>query len=102
MPPRPPACPIERLAPGEIATIMAIDRAGLDPSTAERLHELGFDDGVDIELLHRAPFGGDPIAVRIGNMVVALRLAMARLIELAPVEAVAIAAPASAPALAAE
>ncbi len=89
MQPRPPACPIERLAPGEIATIIAIDRAGLDPLTADRLHELGFDDGVDIELLHRAPFGGDPIAVRVGNMVVALRLAMARLIELAPVDVVA-------------
>ncbi|MBY0519611.1 MAG: 1-deoxy-D-xylulose-5-phosphate synthase, partial [Sphingomonas sp.] len=49
----------------------AIDRAGLDPLTAQRLHELGFDEGVDIELLHRAPFGGDPIAVRVGNMVVA-------------------------------
>jgi hypothetical protein len=36
--------------------------------------------------LHRAPFGGDPLAVRVGNMVVALRLAMARLIELVAVE----------------
>jgi ferrous iron transport protein A len=31
--------------------------------------------------VHRAPFGGDPIAVRVGNMVVALRRDMARLIE---------------------
>ncbi len=73
---------LERLARGEIATIAAIDRAGLDPLTARRLHELGFDEGVDVELLHRAPFGGDPLAVRVGNMVVALRCAMARLIEL--------------------
>jgi ferrous iron transport protein A len=80
----PPATPIERLQPGEIATIAAIDRAGLDPLTAQRLHELGFDEGVDIELLHRAPFGGDPLAVRVGNMVVALRRAMAALIELTP------------------
>ncbi|KPF58455.1 iron transporter FeoA [alpha proteobacterium AAP81b] len=75
-------CAIERLSPGEVATIAAIDRGGLDPLTAQRLYELGFDEGVDIELLHRAPFGGDPIAVRVGNMVVALRRAMARLIEL--------------------
>ncbi len=80
----PSVTPIERLQPGEIATIAAIDRAGLDPLTAQRLHELGFDEGVDIELLHRAPFGGDPLAVRVGNMVVALRRAMAALIELAP------------------
>jgi ferrous iron transport protein A len=50
--------------------------------TARRLHELGFDEGVDVELLHRAPFGGDPLAVRVGNMVVALRRSMARLIEI--------------------
>ena len=75
---------IERLSPGEVVTIAAIDRDGLDPLTAQRLHELGFDEGVDVELLHRAPFGGDPLAVRVGNMTVALRRAMARLIEIEP------------------
>lgn len=70
---------------GETGTIAAIDRAGLDPETARRLHELGFDEGVDVEVLHRAPFGGDPMAVRVGNMVVALRCSMARLIEIEPV-----------------
>lgn len=75
------SCAVERLAPGEVATIAAIDRGGLDPVTAQRLYELGFDEGVDIELLHRAPFGGDPLAVRVGNMVVALRREMARLID---------------------
>jgi ferrous iron transport protein A len=72
---------IEALSHGQLATISAIDRDGLDPETARRLHELGFDEGVDVELLHRAPFGGDPLAVRVGNMVVALRRSMARLIE---------------------
>ena len=73
--------PIAALAVGEVALIAAIDRAGLDPGTAQRLCELGFDEGVDVEILHRAPFGGDPLAVRVGNMVVALRRDMARLIE---------------------
>lgn len=72
---------LETLLPGIAATIAAIDRGGIDPDSAQRLHELGFDEGVDVELLHRAPFGGDPVAVRVGNMVVALRLSMARLIE---------------------
>jgi ferrous iron transport protein A len=76
-----PPRPIAALAVGEVALIAAIDRAGLDPMTAQRLCELGFDEGVDVEILHRAPFGGDPIAVRVGNMVVALRRDMARLIE---------------------
>lgn len=75
--------PIDALAIGEVALIAAIDRAGLEPQTAQRLCELGFDEGVDVEILHRAPFGGDPIAVRVGNMVVALRRDMARLIEVA-------------------
>ncbi|WP_164157033.1 FeoA family protein [Sandarakinorhabdus rubra] len=76
-----PHRPIDALAIGEVALIAAIDRAGLAPDTAQRLCELGFDEGVDVEILHRAPFGGDPIAVRVGNMVVALRRDMARLIE---------------------
>jgi ferrous iron transport protein A len=76
--------PIDALAVGEVALIAAIDRAGLDPGTAQRLCELGFDEGVDVEILHRAPFGGDPLAVRVGNMVVALRRDMARLIEVEP------------------
>jgi ferrous iron transport protein A len=76
-----PHRPIDSLANGEVALISAIDRAGLAPETAQRLCELGFDEGVDVEILHRAPFGGDPIAVRVGNMVVALRRDMARLIE---------------------
>lgn len=80
----PEILPIELLLPGQVATIAAIDRAGLDPDTARRLHELGFDEGVDIELLHRAPFGGDPLAIRVGNMVVAVRRAMAALIEIEP------------------
>jgi ferrous iron transport protein A len=54
--------PIDALAVGEVALIAAIDRAGLDPGTAQRLCELGFDEGVDVEILHRAPFGGDPLA----------------------------------------
>lgn len=73
---------LEHLPAGTPATITAIDRGNIDPLTAERLHELGFDEGVDVELLHRAPFGGDPLAVRVGNMVIALRRSMARLIEI--------------------
>jgi ferrous iron transport protein A len=76
---------IDRLKPGQHALIAAIDRDGLDPDTARRLMELGFDEGVDVVVLHRAPFGGDPLAVRVGNMVVALRRSMAALIEVEPV-----------------
>ncbi|MDG2519971.1 FeoA family protein [Caulobacter segnis] len=38
-----------------------------------RLLELGFVEGADIELLHEGMIGGDPIAVRVDGMRVALR-----------------------------
>lgn len=71
---------IDDLRPGEAAMIVAIDRDAVDPENARQLHEMGFDEGVDIELLHRAPFGGDPIALRVGNMCVALRTRLARMV----------------------
>jgi ferrous iron transport protein A len=71
---------IDDLLPGEVATIVAIDRDRVDPENARQLHEMGFDEGVDVELLHRAPFGGDPIALRVGNVGVALRKRLARMV----------------------
>jgi ferrous iron transport protein A len=47
-----------------------------DP-VARRLLELGFDDGIEVELLHTGPFGGNPLAVRVGSATVALRRAEA-------------------------
>ncbi len=69
------------LARGVRATIAGIDIGGCDPITARRLHEMGFDDGVEVEVLHRGPVGGCPLAVRVGNMTVALRRDLAALIE---------------------
>lgn len=55
--------------PGRIASV---DWAGLGDAQAKRLREMGVDDGVEVEALHRAALLG-PIACRIGRMVVALR-----------------------------
>ncbi len=68
------------LCPGDAATIVAIDRAGVDPVNARQLHEMGFDEGVDVRMLHRAPFGGDPLMLRVGNMGVALRRSLAAMV----------------------
>ena len=38
----------------------------------QRLLEIGFLEGSTIEILHKAPLGGDPIAVRICNSIFAL------------------------------
>lgn len=47
-----------------------------------RLREMGFAEGLEIELLHQSLFGKDPIAVRVGRMTVALRRAEANVIRL--------------------
>lgn len=46
-----------------------------------RLLEMGFLEGATIELLHEAPFGRDPIAVRVRGSVLALRRNEANSIE---------------------
>lgn len=38
-----------------------------------RLLELGFVEGASVELLHEGLFGGDPIALKVDDMRVALR-----------------------------
>lgn len=62
------------------ATVTGIDWESLGAADAKRLRNLGFDEGVAIEALHGAPFGRDPLAVRIGRMQVAIRRAQARTI----------------------
>jgi ferrous iron transport protein A len=71
---------LDALAPGSCARV-----AGFGPlpaDLADRLLELGFDEGAEVETLHRAPLGGDPISVRVDGAVVALRLGLARAILL--------------------
>jgi len=63
------------------ATGTGIDWARLSEGDAQRLRNLGFDEGVRIEALHGAPFGRDPLAIRVGRMTVAMRRAQARAIS---------------------
>lgn len=71
---------IDQLAAGVPAVITGIDRAACGDLVWRRLHEMGFDEGVDVEVMHKAPLG-DPIALRVGNSLIALRRAQAALIE---------------------
>jgi ferrous iron transport protein A len=68
---------LDELPPRRATTISTIDWDGLDEKAARRLRELGFDEGVAIETLHRGPVSLDPIAVRVGKMTIALRKAVA-------------------------
>ncbi len=64
--------------------IIAINWEILSERDARRLRELGVDEGVPVEKLHKGPFGIDPIACRIGRMIVALRSAQAAAIIVGP------------------
>jgi len=75
---RAPAQTLDRLPRRQTATVSAIDWARLAEPEARRLRELGVDEGVDVEVLHRAGWGGGgPVACRVGRMTVALRRAVA-------------------------
>jgi ferrous iron transport protein A len=75
---------LETLAQRQPATVAAIAWDRLAAPEARRLRELGFDEGVGVEVLHRARIGGGPIACRIGRMTVALRRRVAGAIHVAP------------------
>jgi len=64
---------LEQLPQRTHATVADIAWDQLAAPEARRLRELGFDEGVGVEVLHRARLGGGPIACRIGRMTVALR-----------------------------
>ena len=58
------------------SVIGAVDWDGLGEGEARRLREFGVDEGVEVELLHRAFMGGT-VACRIGRMTIALRSTVA-------------------------
>ncbi|MGB3722823.1 MAG: FeoA family protein [Pacificimonas sp.] len=72
---------IDQLTSGTIAYIQSFHTDELDE---RRLREHGLDEGVEVELLHQAAFGADPLAVRVGNAVVAMRRAQAASVEVDP------------------
>lgn len=72
------------LSPGAGGTVTAFN--GSQHSDAEdmidRLREMGFAEGLAVEVLHHSPFGRDPIVVRTGGMTVALRRREANLVRI--------------------
>jgi ferrous iron transport protein A len=74
---------LDQLPLGRPSRIISIDWLGLDREAARRMRELGFDDGVAIEALHRSAFRG-PIACKVGRMIVALRRVQAAAVMVEP------------------
>ena len=78
------ALSLETLPRRHRAVVAAIDWSGLGGAEAQRLREFGFDEGVVVEVLHRASLGRGPIACRIGRMTVALRRTVAATVRVVP------------------
>jgi ferrous iron transport protein A len=67
---------------GQISKVKGFDTSRLADQLfaadlEDRLLEIGFEEGLSVELLHQGPIGRDPLAVKIGSMTIALRRAEA-------------------------
>jgi ferrous iron transport protein A len=74
---------LDQLPLRQESRIASIDWDGLQPNEAKRLRELGFDDGVAIEALHRSAMRG-PLACRVGRMIIAVRRKVAASVIVEP------------------
>ena len=64
---------------GQLGTITTIHEG--PTGLAQRLMEMGFVEGNEVLVLLEAPFGKDPIAVRVRGAILALRRQEANLVE---------------------
>ncbi len=76
---------LDTLPLNRIARIVEVDWSQLGEAEGHRLRCLGFEAGVEVEPLHRGwLLARDPLAVRVGRMTVAIRLAHASAVTVAP------------------
>jgi len=80
---------LDQLKVGESGLVGKISQlttasAQFDHNLANRLMEIGFIPGEPLQVLHKGFFGGEPIAVRIGQSTFALRRFEAALISVIP------------------
>jgi ferrous iron transport protein A len=84
----PIATTLDQLSLKQSAEIVAIDWAAISDSEGRRLRALGIDEGIAVEKLHKGMFGlNDPIALKVGRMMIAVRKSHAQAIsvQLTPV-----------------
>jgi ferrous iron transport protein A len=72
---------LDQLECGTAAQISSVDWSQLEAGAGRRLRELGFDEGVTVRALHKAPFGHDPLAIEVGRMIIAMRRAVAQTVS---------------------
>jgi ferrous iron transport protein A len=79
-----PSPRLSDLPNGATGTVLAVNAGatqGVDASTLNRLGELGFLPGEQVQLLRRGPGGREPLAVQVGETLFALRLVEAQCVE---------------------
>ena len=73
---------LDALESGTAARIVAVDWPSLAEDEGKRLRALGVDEGAEVAVIHRGVFGTrDPLALRLGNMTIAIRRVHAKAIE---------------------
>jgi ferrous iron transport protein A len=76
----------KRIKLGELTkgTKALISQVGIGQNSHEmvsRLMEMGVLEGSFVEVVHEAPFGGDPVAIRVRGALIALRRQEANAVE---------------------
>ena len=88
----PSSTTLDLLSLRQCAEITAIDWTAISDTEGRRLRALGIDTGVSVEKLYKGMFGmNDPIALKVGRMMIAVRKSHARAISVS-LDAVTIAA----------
>lgn len=90
MTPRPGLTSLDALRPGCHAMIEVVGRTldgRVNAVLERRLLEIGFEEGRETEVRHVGPFGGDPIAVRVDRLNIAVRRGEAAFVLVAPLAA---------------
>lgn len=77
---------LTELLNGQEATVTALSASpgALDDAQLRRLGELGFLPGEPVKALRRGPGGREPIAVRVGDTLIALRWVEAACVQVVP------------------
>ena len=76
------ATTLDQLSLKQNAEIVAIDWAAISDTEGRRLRALGIDEGISVEKLHKGMFGlNDPIALKVGRMMIAVRKSHAQAIS---------------------
>jgi len=78
---------LDQLKIRETAEVKAIDWRAMSDAEGARLRALGLDEGVAVEKLHKGMFGSnDPIALKVGRMMIAVRKSHAMAITIMSVK----------------